>query len=140
MGSFSATRLDQPPPSSPDVSSQTGASPFSGMSQMIAEKLGSKPGGDKEAPISETHPQGAILAMFEAVKKAAEQMARINDEMKPFVDRALGILEQGVKQAVAKGGKPGAGAETPEPTPGGGKEMPSGSAKPSVGSMSSFPG
>lgn len=133
MGAFSGTRLDSPPPPPPDVSGQTGASPFAGMSQMIGDKLGKKPGEDSGG---QAHPQGAVLAMFEAVKKAAEQMAKISDGMKPFVDRAMSILEQGVGEVVSKGGRPGSpGPESPEQKPGG-----DASARPTVGPMSSFPG
>ena len=130
--------MDQPPPSSPDVTGQQGASPFSGMSSMLGDKLQKKEGGE-EGPISGTHPQGAILAMVEAMKKAGQQLAKIEPDMGPFVNRALSILEQGVGEVVSKK-KPGAGspesagASPMDMPPGGG-----GSKAPSEGG-GGFPG
>ena len=102
---------------------------------MIGDKL-KKGGGGEDGPPSQTHPQGAVLAMLEAIKKAAQQMSKIDEGMAPYVNRALSILEQGVGDVIAKK-KPGPGG-APE---GGQMEMPGGggdSKAPSEGG--GFPG
>jgi hypothetical protein len=133
MGAFQASRLDSPPPSPPDVTGQTGASPLSGMTSMLGDKL---KGGGEQGSISGAHPQGAVLAMVEAMKKAGAQLSKIEPGMAPFVDRALSILEQGAGEVVSKG-KPVAGAgEEPSPM----EPPPGGSKAPDSGGGAGFPG
>jgi hypothetical protein len=103
------------------------------MSSMIGDKL--KKGGGEGGPPSQTHPQGAVLAMLEAIKKAAQQMAKIDEGMAPYVNRALSILEQGVGEVISKK-KPGAG-DSPEGSP---MEMPGGGDSKAPSEGGGFPG
>lgn len=107
---------------------------MSGISSALASKLGKKDTpGDMESA-SSVHPQGAKLALLETLKKAANQLARMDESLAPFVNRAMSILEQGVGESISKS-KPGA---TP-PGSGTGEEAPS--ARPGQGEMSKgFPG
>jgi hypothetical protein len=103
------------------------------MGSMIGDKL--KKGGE-DGPPSSTHPQGAVLAMLEAIKKAAQQMSKIESGMAPYVNRALSILEQGVGDVVAKK-KPGAGAPEADAAP---MEMPGGEGSKAPTEGGGFPG
>lgn len=106
----SPLRLDSPPPQPPDVSSQTGG-PFGGVAQMMGQQK-PQPGAPPGDLASGVHPQGALLAQFQAVKKVIEQMSKLDDKMAPFATRALAILQTGVEAAVG-GGPPGAAAGQP---------------------------
>jgi len=134
MGSFPA-RLDQPPPQPPEVSGQQGA--LGGISSMLQEKFGQRPPGEA-APPSEVHPQGAMLAQFEAVKKVLTQMARMNEGYMPFVNRAIAILQAGLGEVISKG-RAGPGVGEPPPEAGAMSAPPSARA-PEGESSRSFPG
>jgi hypothetical protein len=133
MGGFTATNLSSPPPPPPDVAGQQGGNPMSGISEALAGKLGKKEEGSPEQ--QGAHPQGAMLALLETLKKSAQQLARMDAAMAPFVNRALGILEQGVGEVISKK-KPE--ATPPEPGSKGGMDF---STRPSTGETSKgFPG
>jgi hypothetical protein len=132
MGGFQATNLGSPPPPPPDVSSQQGGNPMSGVSEALAGKLGKKETPGELGPVSGVHPQGAMLALLETIKKAANQLSRMDEGMAPFVNRATSILEQGVGEVISKKGSSGApsggageGGESARPPQGeGGKGFP----------------
>jgi hypothetical protein len=135
MGAFQATNLSGPPPQPPEVTGQQGGG-MSGLSEMLANKMGKKEGppGDMDS-VAGVHPQGAMLALLDTIKKAANQLARMDEGMAPFVNRATSILEQGVGDVISKK-KPAAGGSS-EP----GSEGPGISAKPAQGESSKgFPG
>jgi hypothetical protein len=105
----SGMSLDMPPPQPPDVTSQMGASPFSGVSSMLQQKAGQ--GGEQGGG---ANPKGALLAQSEAVKKVVDQMAKMEPGFAPFADRIRSLLDAGVG-AVTSGGspQPGSSAEMP---------------------------
>jgi hypothetical protein len=133
MGAFQATNLGSPPPPPPDVSGQQGGNPMQGVASAMANKLGKKEGPPEEmGDMSSVHPQGAMLALLDTLKKAANQLSRMDEGMAPFVNRALSILEQGVGQVISKK------SAGPSPEGGKGEEM---SARPPQGEANKgFPG
>lgn len=137
MGSF-PTSLSAPPPQPPDVTGQQGANPMSGLASMLEKKAGAKggPPGDMES-VSSVHPQGAMLALLETLKKAANQMAKMDERMGPFVNRAMSILEQGVSESVSKGKNSGSATE---PGSGAGTGGGASSRAPSGEMSKGFPG
>jgi hypothetical protein len=110
--SSSPLRLDNPPPQPPDVAAQQGG-PFAGVAGMMGQQKPQPPGGPPGDLASGVHPQGALLAQFQAVKKVIEQMSKLDDKMAPFATRALAILQTGVEAAV--GGGAGAAASAGQP-------------------------
>ena len=125
MGTFSATNLGSPPPPPPDVSSQQGGNPMSGVAGALAGKLGKEGSPEEMGSVSSVHPQGAMLALLETLKKSASQLAKMDEGMAPFVNRALSILEQGVGEAISKKGKgPSSGPPSAEAGEGGGSARP----------------
>ena len=68
----SMPQLDAPPPQPPDVLNQMGASPYAGVSSMLAQKNGGEQGGAPGAP----NPKGALVAQADAIKKVLDQMAK----------------------------------------------------------------
>jgi hypothetical protein len=131
MGGFQATNLTSPPPQPEDVTRQQG---LSGISSMLAKKLGNKEGSPEDMEsASSVHPQGAILALLETIKKATNQLSKMDPGMAPFVNRGMSIIEQGVGEVISKK-KPSA---SPDLGAGGGE----GSTRPPSGEMSKgFPG
>jgi hypothetical protein len=107
---------------------------MSGVAGALAGKLGKQGAPEDMESVSSVHPQGAMLALLETLKKAANQMARMDEGMAPFVNRAMSILEQGVGEVISKKGAPG---PSPKGEAGGAGE----SARPPQGEGSKgFPG
>ena len=115
MGGFG---IATPPP--PPGSTGGGGLPTAGMGEAMRASM--QPGGTAGAMA--LHPQGALIAQIESVKKVIDQAATGNADFKPFADRAKAALDEGV-QAVLTGKKgapaPGGGAPggDPAPTPAG---------------------
>jgi len=134
MGGFQATNLSSPPPQPPEVTGQQGGGDLSGLSSMLAGKLKKDSTSDNMESVAGVHPQGAMLALLDTIKKAANQLARMDEGMAPFVNRATSILEQGVGDVISKK-KPNA---SPSESGSEGSGM---SAKPAQGeSAKGFPG
>lgn len=93
--------LDQTPPVPPDVSGQMGQSPYAGVAGMMQQKTQQDGGGGDQA-----HPQGALVAQSEAVKKVIDQMSKMEPGFGPFADRIKSLLDAGLG-AVISGGSPG---------------------------------
>jgi acetylglutamate kinase len=108
---------------------------MSGVAGALAGKLGKQGSPEDMDSVSSVHPQGAMLALLETLKKAANQLAKMDEGMAPFVNRALSILEQGVGEVISKKGAPGASPKE------GGAGGAGGSAKPPQGEGNKgFPG
>jgi hypothetical protein len=87
--------LDQTPPAPPDVSSQMGGSPFSGVSAMMQQKsAGQQDDG-------QVNPKGSLITMSEAIKKVVDQMAKMEPSFAPFGDRIRSLLDAGVGAATS---------------------------------------
>jgi hypothetical protein len=56
--------------------------------------------GDKGA-----NPQGALMMQMEAVEKVLNNMARMNDKMKPYADRAMSVLKAGMSEVSGPSGE-----------------------------------
>jgi hypothetical protein len=111
--------IDQSPPLPDSVKSQMGsASPFSGVSEMLA---------NKPAP-SEPDPQGALKAQIDAVKKVLEQVISAAGAGKQFFSRASQLLDQGLAAEAQKGPgtptNPQPENQSPEGTQAGGMTVP----------------
>ena len=96
--------LDQTPPVPPELSGQMGQSPYAGVSSMMKDQAQQQGGGGAQA-----HPQGALIAQSEAVKKVIDQMAKMEPGFGPFADRIKSILDAGLG-VVVSGGPPGQSA------------------------------
>lgn len=90
---------------------------MSGMTSMLGDKLKREGSPENLESAGSVHPQGALLALVGTVKKAAQQLARMEGDMAPFVNRAISILEQGVTEVVSKKGKAGASGGPPTGSP-----------------------
>src|SRR5271168_4288818 len=91
--------LDQTPPVPPDISGQMGQSPYAGVSSMMQQQQQGAGGG-------QAHPQGALVAQSEAVKKVIDQMAKMEPGFGQFADRIKSLLDAGLG-VVISGGPPG---------------------------------
>jgi len=67
--------------------------PFAGVGQAMQQK---------EGPVN---PQGALFMRLDAVEKTLNEMARMNDRYKPYVNRALAILKAGVNEIAGPTGQ-----------------------------------
>ena len=119
--------LDRPPALPPDVMSQMGGGsqdPLASIGPMLGQQGQQQPGmpgGDMGAT-----PNGALRTMMEPVEKVLRQMARMNDKMQPYVERALNILNMGVQEAMggpAPGSPQGREAQPPRRPPEGETSM-----------------
>lgn len=113
--SSSMPTLDQTPPPPPDVAGQTGASPYAGMGAMMQKKDQGPDGGGG------AHPQGALIAQGEAVKKVIDQMAKMESGFGPFADRIKSLIDAGVGSVTSGGSDsnpPGGAPSGPAAPPG----------------------
>ena|ERR1700722_7440697 len=103
----SMPQLDQSPPQPPGVMSQMGApDPYSGVSQMLAQKNAPQGGGG-------ANPKGALAAQAEAIKKVLDQMAKMETGFGPFADRIKSLLDAGIGTAMSGGPQPNSSAGQP---------------------------
>lgn len=84
------------PPVPPDVAAQSGGGggpmPFAGVGGQMADAAAQAP---------------PVVQAFQAVSKVLANMAKLDDTMGPFVERAMAILKSGLEASQQKKASPG---------------------------------
>ena len=84
--------------SPPEVSGQMGG--FGGVGEMMGNKMqeGQPPGEMGNG----VHPQGAMLAQYNALEQVLNQMAGQNEKFAPYAYRAIAVIKEGLQASIGQ--------------------------------------